>query len=531
MLFGSLVEAHDVVIFGQRGTGSAEPTLACPNVGELDLELLDDALDADAEVDEYGEAYAECASDLRDDGVDPSAYNSVQNAHDVEALRQALGYDRWNVLGISYGTRLGQTLMRLHPEGVRAFILDSVLALERQPTFDIPTVAKRAFETLFAECAASAPCSSAYPDLETRLFDLVDQLDTNPVSFTVADVITGAQYPAALNGTGLMDAVFGALYSKSSIAGLPELVEQLESGETSGIETLLSQEVSSLAFFAEGMYWSVGCHEEVPFLTSDSDLAGQTGDARYDRMLPEDNETFIATLCAAFDPGVAAPIENELLVSDIPTLLLAGVYDPITPPADTESLLAGLSGGQYVEFPHTGHAAMTDECAQQIALEFLSDPAVVADAACLADIDPPDWAPDLFVDVAFEPFQYETALFSATGVAPTGWDSGGDGTFVEADSALHVSVILQQAVEGEIGDLLVQNVSSFLGFDPVELDVIEAGGSRWRHLEAPTPGSVIDMFVAERDGATLFVLLQHAPADRDAALDALRAPLLEAMGS
>lgn len=531
ILFGGLVDRHDIVVLGQRGTGSAEPTLSCPEVFELGRELLDDALDATGELDSYTPAYLDCAADLRDRGIDLGAYNSVQNAHDVEALRLALGHEQWNVLGISYGTRLAQTLMRLHPGGVQTAILDSVLAYERAPTFDIPNVAKRAFETLFAECAASPACAGAYPDLEQRFFALVDQLDAEPVSFTAADLLTGDQFPAALNGDGLMNVTFGALYSKSSLAGLPELVTQLEQGDTSGAEALVSQDITGSAFFAEGMYWAVECHEEVPFISPSDPGETRTGDPRYDRLQPPSNGAFVETLCGAFDAGVAAPEEDELLVSDIPTLLLAGVFDPITPPADTESLLRGLANGQYVEFPHTGHGVMADRCAHELALGFLEAPGDPVDVTCVGSIEEPPWTPDLFAGLTFEPFSYDAALFTGSGVRPVGWEDLGDGTFAWTDNALHTSVILQQAVPGEIASLIVANVGDVLGGEPVELDPVDAGGRTWSHFEAPTPGSIVDMFVSEGDGTTLLVLLQHAPADRDEAVAALTQPLLEAFGA
>jgi pimeloyl-ACP methyl ester carboxylesterase len=531
VLFGGLVTNHEIVVLGQRGTGSAEPTLSCPNVREIELELLDETLGAADELDSLTPAYVACAEDLRARGVDTVGYNSVQNAHDVEALRLALEHDQWNVLGISYGTRLAQTLMRLHPAGVRASILDSVLAYEREPTFDIPTVAKRAFETLFAECAASNVCATTHPDLENRFFALVDELDASPLMFPVADLFSGDQYPAAVNGDGLMNAFFSGLYSKSSVSALPELVAQLEVGETSGIETLLSQEVTGAPFFAEGMYWAVECHEEVPFLATDGSSEARTGDPRYDRMQPPSTALFVGAVCGALDAGTADPVEDQLLVSDIPTLLLAGIFDPITPPADTESLLAGLENGQYVEFPHTGHGAMADPCGHTIALDFLADPTAGVDTDCLAAVEEPLWDPDIFADISFDEFNYDAGFYSGSGVAPVGWESDNEGTFSLSDNALHVSVLLQQAVPGEVAALLLSNVADFLSVEPVTLDPVDAGGRPWQHFEAAIPGNILDFFVAEGDGETLFVLMQHAPTDRDRALEVLTQPLLDAMAS
>ncbi len=530
LVFGTMVEHHDIVILGQRGTGSADPELACNVVVELQVDLLDETLDPGSEVEALGQAVSDCAADLREKGIDPGAYNSVQNAHDVDALRRALGHERWNVLGVSYGTRLGQTLMRLHPEGIRAAVLDSVVATQRDPLLDVPKTGKRAFDTLFDACASSSDCAERFPDLEQRFFALVDRLDAEPLRFDVANNLTGEQHPAALDGTGLVELGFNALYGKSGVAGFPELVEQLESGETSGAAALMGQLVTSAELLAAGMYWSVQCHEEAPFLDEAAAEAGRTGDERYDRLAPPESLDVVADICSALDTGAAPPVENEPVVSDIPTLLLAGVFDPITPPSDTASLLDGLAAATYVELPHTGHGAITEECGQQIVVSFLADPQADPDTSCIGDIEPPDWTPDIFADIEFEPFSVDQAFFSASGVAPVGWESLGDGTFVQGDNALHVSVILQQVVSGLPPSVFVDNVAATLDAEPVELAPVTVGDRTWSHHELVVPSGVIDLFAVDDDGETHLVLFQHAPADRDAALAALSQPILSAIG-
>ena len=529
-LFGQLVADRDLVVIGQRGTGSSEPHLQCENVLELELELLDDTSGIERQLELAQAAYATCADRFRADGIDLSAFNSVQNAHDVEALRMALGFKEWNVLGISYGTRLAQTLMRLHPEGIRAVVLDSVLTTERDPHVDQPVTAKRAFETLFGGCADSQACTSEFGDLEARYFALVDRLDTAPVTFEASDMLTGDTYPAALDGLGLIEHTFGALYSRSAFSALPELVEQLESGDTSGVASLVNQSISSAPFVATGMFWSVECNEEVPFITAESERGGLTGDPRYDRISPANPTASLAGICRQFDSGVAPSVEDDPVVSDLPVLVLAGSYDPVTPPADGASLLDDMSAAFFFEYPHTGHAALVDECAQSMVAAFMSAPSVAPDARCIADITEPDWRPDIFASIEFEPFSFDSGFFSASGVVPSGWDDLGDGTFALSDNLLHSSVIVQQAFAGVPVEALVENVGAFIGGDPVEVGSLSAGGHEWTRFEADIPGSIIDLVVTDDDGTALFVVMQHAPADHQGALDSLLPPILEALG-
>ena len=529
-LFGALVDQHEMIVIGQRGTGSAEPHLQCDETLELSRDLLATPGDLDTEIELYQAAYSECAAGFREAGVDTSAYNSVQSAHDVEALRLALGFERWNVLGISYGTRLAQTLIRLFPEGLRSVILDSAVPMDRDPSVDVPLTASRAFEVLWAGCASSAVCGPAFPELENRFFALVDELDSSPVSIEVSDLLTGEQLTAVINGDDLMGQAFQALYSKSAFAGIPELVAQLELGETAGLEALVSQSVTSEPFLAAGMFWSVECHEEFPFVTEQSVNDGATGDPRYDSLSESDPLGALDGICGACDAGSAPSEENQPVVSDLPVLVLAGEYDPITPPADGEGLLAGFARGYFVELPHTGHAAIVDPCASQVALTFLATPDAAPDTSCVAEVPEPDWVPDLFASIEFEQFDYDAGFVSASGLVPVGWDAAGDGVVAWQDNALHVAVILQQVAPSFPADLLLDSMSDAFGVELEEAERLAVEGREWTRYEAPIPGSVIDLFIGEDDDDTFLVLFQHSPAARDAALATLTGPILGSIG-
>lgn len=92
---------------------------------DLTLDTLDDDLTLEEGQALTLEALTECRDRLLADDVDLTAYNSAESAADVADLRVALGYDEWNLYGISYGTRLAQTIVRDYPEGIRSVILDS----------------------------------------------------------------------------------------------------------------------------------------------------------------------------------------------------------------------------------------------------------------------------------------------------------------------------------------------------------------------------------------------------------------------
>lgn len=128
----------------------------------------------------------------------------------------------------------------------------------------------------------------------------------------------------------------------------------------------------------------------------------------------------------------------------------------------------------------------------------------------------------------FEPFEFETAFVRGSGVAPAGWEESFPGTFVQSENLLHVSVVLQQGIEGVPADFAMDNMSGVLGGEPVELPDLVVDGRTWRHIRVDVPGSVVDMFAADSGGDALLVLFQNAPGDRSRALEVLTEPILAA---
>jgi pimeloyl-ACP methyl ester carboxylesterase len=130
IVFDEFIQNHDLIVFDQRGTGYSRPALDCPELTEIGEQELDEDLDPEESIAIQLEAFQECRDRLVAEGVNLDVFNSTQSAADVDLLREALGYEEWNIYGISYGTRLAQTVMRDHPDGIRSVILDSPYPLE-----------------------------------------------------------------------------------------------------------------------------------------------------------------------------------------------------------------------------------------------------------------------------------------------------------------------------------------------------------------------------------------------------------------
>ncbi len=378
---GIIAEDRDLVIFNQRGTLSTEPNLMCPET----VESVDTEGMSDDEIEELGfDQVRACHDRLVGEGINLSAYNSVENANDVEAIRQALGYETYNFYGVSYGTLLGLHLMRQHPERLRSVVLDGVVPPNINFILEVPHSANTLYDKLFAACNDDPACSEEYPDLEKRVFALADKLDEEPPTLHLTDAETGETAVTALDGTGLMEFLFQSFYLSQPFNLFPRIVADIEDGDLTTVE----QYMSLFSFdhtFAEGMYYSVICSEDADFDPQSVSLDGLR--PRIAETVVEDLESYI-DLCAIWQVETLPDSIDDAVHSDVPTLLLSGAYDPVTPAPFAEEAAKTLTQAYQIVDPISSHGtAFGDDCINQITLEFLNDPATEPDSRCLMDGD------------------------------------------------------------------------------------------------------------------------------------------------
>jgi len=533
--FAPFLETRDVIIFDQRGTGWSDPALNCPQYRELSLALLDDDLDSDEYIELEVEVLDDCRSDWASEGIDLANFTSLENAADVADLRVALDYESWNLYGISYGTRLALTVMRDHPEGIRSVVLDSTYPPEADGVLEFAVNARRGFDRLFDGCAADAECESAYGDIETRLYDAVAGWDREPRTVPIVDLFSGGRYDALVDGDDLLGAVFQSLYSETLIPSLPKLIDEVDRGEVGLLSQTLSLFLANGEFFSPGMYFSVQCNEEVPFADSAAYPAA-VADLPYMAILAD--STIIQSdrafeFCAEWGSGTAAGVENQPVRSQIPTLVMAGVYDPITPPADGRAVADQLANGVYVEFEGLGHGVSTaGDCPLAIMLEFLDAPVREPDLACIEDLSPPAW--ELPLDLGSGGEEVQLVAFAADpfglafeGVAPQGWEEQFAGTFARQATALDQSAIIIQGYPGEFAGIVADQLLGSLSLEreTEDLSPFDDGGREWAWYRNATLGTEIDILAIDLDGNTFMVMLLSAEAEREGLIDSVLRPV------
>ncbi len=378
-----LLSDRDIVLFDQRGTFYSQPSLAC---SELD-QLLLDTIEKDIPDEEYiamrADAFRVCRQRLINQGIDLSAYNSIENAADIQTIRQALGYEEINLYGVSYGSLLALHTMRFYPENLRSVVLDAVVPPQTDFLVEAPQTSQRAFTYLFDICQQDQVCSKAYPDLLNRFFQLVDALNQTPVHIPMTDPDSGITYQALLDGDTFLDGVFQFLYIGDLIPAIPMMIADAENGDFNFFAKILSLLVFDRTY-SYGMYFSVLCSEDADFTPEDvslSDILPQLAEAQ-----AEDAEIFLST-CELWQVKPLDPVMDDPVQSQLPVLIMSGGFDPITPAENGREVSQTLPNSYTIEFPTGGHGALlSGDCQDQILREFLERPDQAPDASCIPPI-------------------------------------------------------------------------------------------------------------------------------------------------
>jgi len=526
-IFEPFVANRDLVIVDQRGTGLSEPSLKCDEYVAWARETIGSTESEEAIAAEGERVLDECRQRLLDEGVDFGNYNSAASAADLDDLRRALGYEQWNLYGQSYGTRLALTAMRDTPDGIRSVVLDAAYPVESNLYEETPGNAVRAIDALFAACTADAACAARFPDLEQTFLRLVDELNAEPASVTIVDPQTAGRLEGELSGDGLVAFTFQLLYATELLPFLPEIIAAASEGDYGTIGLLQGALLVQLDLVSTGMQLAVQCHEEVPFGTPES-LVAAVEEHPLMRGFLERSPTLgpdVIELCERWSEGEPDAEENAPVTSDIPTLILAGEFDPITPPRWGEAIASSLPNAHFYAFPYTGHGVVNSQaCGAGVMLAFLDDPFAAPNTGCIDEIPAPAFTADE-VEVEMVPtFREEVGV---TGVVPEDWTEVLPGVYQESPLVVLAFVV----APGATADLILAQVAAQMGadapFEPVgqrETDFLT-----WDLYEIEDLGQSIDLALAEHDGRLFLVQLGATPPRRDAYYAEVFLPAVDAL--
>ena len=376
--YGQVAANNDVIVLDQRGTGGAQPSLQCPEVGgNFGIAPTFESIITPLEI------ILACRDRLEREGIDLRGYTTSENAADINDIRAALGYERMNIFGASYGSELGLAIARDFPQFVRASVLESIVPLDTNYILDIGVSFDTSLNELFRACAANEACSAAYPDLRGTFQTTVRQLNDSPGFLTLRNPRTnGFQDFQILSGDLFSNLLFRFMYNTSYIPFLPDLIGRVGNGDTAFLSRLLQQPDDPNAVqppTALGLHYSIVCTQDF------SGGARERARVANEPLLPETRaarepsiESYFG-ICNRWPSQGADPKADLPATSDVPTLLLNGQFDPITPPFYGEQAVRNLSRGVNVTLPGGGHspAGLTNTvriCGLTIMLSFLANP-------------------------------------------------------------------------------------------------------------------------------------------------------------
>ncbi len=354
--FARVNRNHDIVLVDQRGTGSSA-ALACSYPD--DWNLLTDPLP---------QLRAATQSCLAKFGDRVRYYTTSIAVRDLDRVRVALGYTSIDLYGSSYGTRVAELYMRRFPAAVRAAILDGVTYPAQAIGLDTPADGERALNLILERCRQAPDCAAAYPDLRDEVAALRRRFGPERQPIELNDPGSGLPLHVDFD-RGLFNAALRFLsYNAAQASLLPTLLHQGAIGNLAPLAAqtiMMSRQVG--AELASGMQNSVICSEDEPRFELSSD-ARQRIAATYQGT---DQLDALAVICKIWPRGPVDADLNAALHSDIPTLLLSGEADPVTPPGDAERAAAGLTHHRLVVLAGEGHGQLATGCMPKLMADFL----------------------------------------------------------------------------------------------------------------------------------------------------------------
>jgi pimeloyl-ACP methyl ester carboxylesterase len=379
-MLGRFTNRRDIVLIDQRGTGRSAPLVCEPDDPALPLA---EQFDATRQVARQ----AQCFDKLRAlPHGDLRFYTTTIAMADADAVRAALGAEKINLVGASYGTRAALEYQRQFPQRVRRAVIDGVAPPDMVLPASVSTDNQAALDALLDACAKDKACAAREPQLAERWRSLLASL---PRKVSLTHPAIGSTETVEMTREMVLAMARGPLYLPLFAAALPAAIGEATRGRFEPMASL------ALAFggdgrrgqqIAAGMHFAVVCAEDWPRRAGSGDAPGADFGASFAQTY-RDGCPRVARgeVPAAFYATPAAPTA---------TLVLSGGIDPVTPPRHGERVAKALGAkARHVVVPNAGHGVMAIGCMRDVLYRFVDaeddDEALKVDAACVRSIPRP----------------------------------------------------------------------------------------------------------------------------------------------
>ncbi len=341
--FKALRPKRDILLVDFRGTGES---------GGLFCEELQGSRSVQAYLDDFLPAaqVKRCADRLGKE-VDLTQYTSDASMDDIDDVRAALGYNKLNLFGTSAGSRAALVYLRRHPARVRTMILWGVVPPDEHGPFSMARSAQDALDGWIGECEQDAACRGAFPKLRAEVAAVLQRAERDPVTVRLVDHETGRPQEIRLSRSGVAQTLRYMLYGPATAVQLPLNVHLAAEGDWKPLAESARFFGTNLVSMADGYYLSLTCAEDLPFLPE-----AEVPAAVRDTFLGDFRIRKQQAACAAWP---AARLGREVLApvsSDVPTLLISGERDPVTPPGNALRAARTLRSHRNLVVPDGAHS-------------------------------------------------------------------------------------------------------------------------------------------------------------------------------
>jgi pimeloyl-ACP methyl ester carboxylesterase len=366
----AFLEFADVVMLEQRGSRTTPASLDCPV--RADIEPAE-AITPQAYQTLLAGALSDCAERYRRQDVPLEAFTIREMARDFHRLREALGYERMNLIGGSFGSQLGFAIIRADDAGVHRALFYGVEG--PGDTLDRPELVDRHIDRVARAVDESWQFRIVAGDFRGALERLLARLEADPLRGSVATGEDGQAVTVGAFDLKLM------LWSQDGMKGYRDniaRVGRLLAATRLGLERyLLEAKVDLVEAISDPEGLELGL---MTFLVDCSSVpAAQHRFPDPDPLHlfgPEIVDGELRAICAALDLPVIPPADRALPDTETPIVLLAGGLDGFTPPEYAQAAARGLPNAHLIDVPagdHDGWGALESHPAHvRAALDFLA---------------------------------------------------------------------------------------------------------------------------------------------------------------
>jgi pimeloyl-ACP methyl ester carboxylesterase len=375
--FPQIREHRDMLFVDQRGTGGSHP---------LDCKFYDPA-DPQSYLGYFFplEEVRKCREQL-EAKADLKLYTTTIAADDLDEVRAALGYERLNLFGASYGTRAALTYLKRHPRHVRTATLQGVSPTDHYLPGDFPLQTERALQGVLSECLADKACSEAFPKIKEEAQSVLAELIKGPVEVEVQKPNSSERVKVKLSRDLAAEAIRYMLYAPQPAARVPLVLHLAAQGNyVPLVQTAIRYRINLVGTGSNGMYLSVTCAEDLPWIKPGEGERMAANTFLGDYRLRQQREACTLWPRAEIARDYAQPVR-----SDVPVLILTGEWDPVTPPANGDRVAKTLTNSIHVVVPHGAHGLDGLEgmdCVDGLIAEFIQHGTTKGlDTACVNNV-------------------------------------------------------------------------------------------------------------------------------------------------